>query len=66
MILSQQLKNFSIYTDKIELYISNMIKKFNDLYPINKKINIPFLGRYINDKYFKANNDVSLNTSYIE
>jgi GH15 family glucan-1,4-alpha-glucosidase len=32
-----------------------MISVFTDIYPINKKLNIPFLGRYFNDKYFDGN-----------
>ena len=32
-----------------------MVIYFNDFYPINKKTNIPFLGRYFNDVYFNGN-----------
>lgn len=53
--LNYDIPKFSIYADKIDLHISKMIEKFNDLYPINKQLNIPFLGRYVNDKYFNGN-----------
>ena len=53
--LQYDIPNISIYTDRIQTYVNNMILEFNTIYPINKKLNIPFLGRYLNDNYFSGN-----------
>lgn len=45
--------NLSIYSFKD--YADEMVKQFTDIYPINKSLKIPFLGRYFDDKYFNGN-----------
>ena len=41
--------------EHIKNYVNEMIEQFNEIYPINKKLNIPFMGRYKDDKYFNGN-----------
>lgn len=50
-----KLDEFDCFSDNIKNYAYKMISVFTDIYPINKKLNIPFLGRYFNDKYFDGN-----------
>jgi glucoamylase len=40
---------------RITNYITILIEECNEDYPINKKTNIPFLGRYRGDAYFDGN-----------
>lgn len=46
---------FCFLNNGIQSYVLNMIDSFTHLYEINSKLNIPFLGRYYDDKYFQGN-----------
>jgi len=39
----------------IEVYVDTMVKEFKKIYPISNKLEIPLLGRYLEDKYFDGN-----------
>ena len=49
------IPGFSVNDIRIENYVKDLIKIFDNEYTINKKLNINFLGRYSNDKYFNGN-----------
>lgn len=53
--IDYDLPGYSIFDNRIVNYCYNMKNSFTEIYPLNKKINIPFLGRYFEDKYFGGN-----------
>lgn len=40
---------------RIADYAKVLVAEFNEIYPLNQKTGIPFLGRYKEDKYFNGN-----------
>ena len=40
---------------QINNYITTMTEEFKKIYPISHKLDIPLLGRYLDDKYFDGN-----------
>lgn len=46
---------FNIKLLTFEKYAENMKNYFNNLYPINNQLQIPFIGRYFDDSYFGGN-----------
>lgn len=49
------IPNLGVSDMRIQNYVQDLIKIFNKDYSINKKLNIFFLGRYHNDRYFNGN-----------
>lgn len=53
--LDYELPDIDFKCGRISKYMNIMVLNFNNTFNINKKTNIPFLGRYFNDKYFDGN-----------
>ena len=53
--IDYEIPGIGVNDIRIQNYINNLIDIFNNEYQINKKLNICFLGRYKNDKYFNGN-----------
>ena len=49
------LPSIDMYDKRIDNYVNEILEQFNGIYPINTKMNIPFMGRYKEDKYFNGN-----------
>jgi len=43
------------FEQQIDTYVNTLKEQFNTIYSLNKKMNIPFMGRYTEDMYFTGN-----------
>ena len=53
--IDYDIDGLDINKDYVKKYVDNLVKNFNEEYPISDTLSIPFMGRYNKDHYFGGN-----------